>query len=588
MWNEKLKSMQNPRIEFGTIDASVSFEPFDVPDDCFDSLSVCVAEFLFSESEETFERLLNDLGQCPATMIMDMVLDPLGIYVPSEKMIKIDENKIHLRVCEMQKRGASLSFSDLSEIVRIHEDKHALHHLAGDSRSNGEIWIQFGNHPSFILEMLAQLFTFHEVSGDKTKENAFFELERYQSIVYHLWRLFRKCDKERLYWGIRDSYSYVDRIIRILQKLGLYQVSYYQVAAGSFGRDYSDLFLKFGMAFVGWGKGKDKVTKVRSFDRIILKQGRKQIKAVGEVVSRKGKCCGKNTEDREKGDNTKDWLDDFDGWDLPYYCFVTWHEPAGDDRNAAASLTRSTFDGVNQQALKDQAEKILTTYPARDHSPEPPPTPKLNDDEILDFLISEGLRASSAEDFMKNLRRIRLLASYYAINCNWSQISEEETKTFLVIPLLQALGWSEQQMKLEYKCKAGKIDLAMFGLPFKKIDINSPCSPSTSDDECILIIEVKKFDQGLNYASDAGKAYADTFKNCNVVIATNGWCYKLYSRKGSGFSKDPSAYLNLLNPTAKYPLDHTVAGAKEVLAHLLRREHVICQNTSLLSQKGGN
>lgn len=578
MWNEQLKLTENPTIEFGTIDASVSFETFDVPDECFDSLSEYVAEILFSESEETFQRLLSDLGQCLATMTMEAVFDPLGIYMPFEKTIKIDENKIHRCVREMQKRGASLSFSDLSEIVGIHEDKHALHHLAGDSRNNGEIWINFGDYPSFIIEMLAQLFTFHEVNGDRTKEIAFFELERHQSIVYHLWRLFRQCDKERLYWCIRDSYNFLDRIIRILQKIGLHSISYYQVAAGSLGRDYSDLFLKFGMAFVGWGKDYSLMEKIKPGDRLILKQGTQNIKAVGMVVCRYGKCCGNHFKDSDEGKNEfkdrgKNWLDDFDGWDLPHYCFVNWHGLQGGQPFAPnGQLTRSTFQNVNQLALQKQADQIIQQYPAIPHQPEPEPTLRLSDEEILKFLVSEGLRPSSSKDLLAEFERIRLLATFYRENCKWDEISEEETKTFLVIPLLITLGWSEQQIKMEYSCPGGRIDVALFNVPYHKTSNQAHVS-LTANDHCSVIIEVKKFDQGLDYASTSAMTVASTFPNCQAVIASNGWCYKLYLRNEVkvGFPSEPSAYLNILCPTEEYPLDHTVAGAKEVFRHLLRR-----------------
>lgn len=581
MHSEKLMPSQQHRTEYGAVDAKIPMpcEIFHVNDECFDSMSWHVADILFSETDESFEKGLHELGSCPGSVSLgEEVVDPLGIYSPADCLVKIDENKIHRCTVNMRNQGCSIDYQHLSKVVEIHENQHALHHLAGDSRQNGATWTEFRDCPSFILEILAQLFTFYEVSSDTILKNAFIELEKRQDTVYHLWRLFRQCDKERFYWSIRDNYIHVDRMVRIFQKIGVHQISYYQVAAGSFARNYGELFLKFGMAFVGWGKDFNLMKELRVGDRLILKQGTKKIKAVGIVCCRDGKCFGDHYEDSDQGrdqnkDRGKNWLDDFDGWDLPHYCYVRWHEPEEQDCDVKqGKFTRSTFQRINQDTLKDKAEKILKTYPVIHHSPEPEPTTKLDDNEILNFLISEGLRASSGEDFVNNLRRIRFLVSYYATKCDWSKISEDETRTFLVVPLLLALGWSEQQIKLEHKCRNGSIDLAVFNAPYKMlVDDNSK---STPNDRCVLIIETKRFDQGLDYAIDQVIAYAEKeFDECWTVVTTNGWCYKTYARNKitREFERQPSAYLNILCPTDQYPLDPQKGGAKEVFKRLLRR-----------------
>lgn len=88
---------------------------------------------------------------------------------------------------------------------------------------------------------------------------------------------------------------------------------YWQIAAGSRGRDYSSLFIKYGMAFVGGDIPIDTMNNVQEGDIIILKSGLRRILAAGTVVKRNGKFSG-------CGD--KSWLRDFDGWDLQAYCNV--------------------------------------------------------------------------------------------------------------------------------------------------------------------------------------------------------------------------------------------------------------------------
>ncbi|MGA8831915.1 MAG: hypothetical protein ACLQT6_08700 [Desulfomonilaceae bacterium] len=228
---------------------------------------------------------------------------------------------------------------------------------------------------------------------------------------------------------------------------------------------------------------------------------------------------------------------------------------------------------MNQDELKNQADDILKKYPVKPYKPEPDFTQKLSEHEILSFLISEGLRVPSAENFLSELGRIRLLARYYVECCKWESVSEEETRTFLVVPLLMALGWSEQQIKLEYSCGAGVIDVALFDVPFKRTSNPSENTPSTGDDHCVLIIENKRLNQGLDYAHAQAEAYARKFSNCNTIMASNEWCYKLYLRKEGtdDFQEDLSAYLNIISLADKYSLDPQKCGAKEVFRYLLRR-----------------
>ncbi len=329
-------------------------------------------------------------------------------------------------------------------------------------------------------------------------------------------------------------------------------MNYWQIASGSLGREYEDQFLRFGMAFVG---GDDKVaamSKVKEGDRVLLKKGMYKVVAAGEVVNRKGKCQGKDD---------KEWLHDFDGWNLRAYCFVDWHEP--DKPVETEGLTRATIQRVNKKNLRDICDSIIETVPAKeDYDPEPEATELVEYSQILSFLIQEGLRPGSAEELTAAFNRIRLLAQYYYDSSHrWEDIREHETRTFLIIPLLLALGWAEQQLKIELPV-AGRqrADIACFSKPY-----------GGNNEDCIILIETKGFSQGLDYAQDQARGYAEHFPNCQVVLVSNGYCYKAFRRDKDGyFSQTPSAYLNLLKPRDRYPLDpQNVKGSLEALRLLL-------------------
>ena len=248
---------------------------------------------------------------------------------------------------------------------------------------------------------------------------------------------------------------------------------------------------------------------------------------------------------------------DFDGWDLPAYCYVDWHVP--DKPIEIDGLTRATIQRLHQDKHKKIADDLLS-LPVSSFDPEPAETNIIKDDQLLEFLIAEGLRPSSADELTNTLRKIRLLAQYYYTKCQWEDVREHETRSFLVVPLLLALGWSEQQLKIELPCSKGKVDIACFSKAYKR-----------KNEECILIVETKDFSSGLDYAPEQAHRYAEDFPSCRVVLITNGYCYKAYVRQEDGtFNTKPSAYLNLLQPRDRYPLDPVnIDGALGVLKWLL-------------------
>ena len=143
-----------------------------------------------------------------------------------------------------------------------------------------------------------------------------------------------------------------------------------------------------------------------------------------------------------------------------------------------------------------------------------------------------------------------MLADWY--NKNDCEVLEHEIRTFLVIPLLISLGWSEQKIKIEYN----NIDVAVFSKPFKG---NYKESPK-------IIIETKRYADGLHYATEAAKNYARQYKDCTLLIATNGCRYKLYEKNGDTFIE--SGYLNFFDMREHHYLDDNIYGAIQCLIQM--------------------
>lgn len=325
--------------------------------------------------------------------------------------------------------------------------------------------------------------------------------------------------------------------------------TYWAIAAGSSGRDYSDLFLKFGMAFCG---DKKQVAKINVGDTVILKQrkmGKTGISAAGKVVQRDGKHGF--DEGKVSLDKDKEWLLDVDGWSLPAWCYVDWRVLDGDENDSVPGLApRGTISRAKHPNPQKVADKILATGrpPKETEHKGPEETKLVAVQELLETLCREGLIKLPADELQKKVDHIRQLAEYYSENYPWNaNIPEHEARTFLVVPLLLALGWSEQQIKIEL----ANVDIACFSRPYEKW--------KESRENCVAVIETKKYASGLDDAQPQARRYSDKFPNCKALITTNGYCYKIYLKDEKGsFSKDPydpSAYINLLNPRDKYPLN---------------------------------
>lgn len=576
MRDETLILTNQPKYEYGTTDSDFPTNVLSLPDDWLDGLSDLIGDIFFIENDEEFESRLRRLEPFPGASLIQESLDPLGMYYPSNKTIKIDENKIHRCANNMQAQGAKATYDHLSKIIAIHEESHALHHLAGDTQKNNDIWDQFINTPSYVLEMLAQLFTYHEVTSDTELLDAFYELEKRQPIVYHLWRLFRKCPKERLYWCIRDGHHCVLRIIKILEYVGLLKTlkigkrTVWQVAAGDTNRNYADLCLEWDVILNGPGsKGSwpgcrhelenlctsKKVTDIKRFcediaddNIIILRLGTMEVWGVGVVV----------------GDYQ--WNEDFgdvDGWELQHIRRVRWiwkynenNPKAHPKKFPAYSLNfGDTTQRIDYPIVNHWIETIPLTNQKmnRPIAKLPQGSPKIMSmDEIADYLFAKGVGSSSIGRVTDEIKELIRIAKWYDVGEKHNP-SEAETVSYLVIPLLRALGWTPQKMAIEW----GNVDLALFkSLP--------------RDDKTLLaVVEAKP--KGFSCLNAREQAHGYTKKTgrdeCKRLIVTDGIRYGIYLRDPEhDFKKYPDAYLNITRMRESYPILHPSGkcdGAKE-------------------------
>ncbi len=345
-------------------------------------------------------------------------------------------------------------------------------------------------------------------------------------------------------------------------------MNYWQVAAGEGPRDYSDVFLKYGVMFMGAGnpgsfrerpeffkaqKWGTKIValadRVKCNDTVILKKPHHKqwrIIAVGRVT----------------GDY--EWLEQFEdveGWDLQHSRRVEWVKPSC--QTIVDGLSMGTFRRCNRQELQGLACQLLREGIRQPSEEIPQPASRISEEHLVGSLIENGLRPADAEAVIRAIWHVRRLARWYADH-GWN-ISEHEARTFLIAPILLALGWSEQRIKIEWN----HTDVSLFNEPFRR---------GVEHEDPRVILESKRMGTGLDHAERQVRRYARDFPFCNMLVTTTGVRYHLYKKEPDPCKtwdaarmkeKHLSAVLNLFNLKDRHPYLPNVGGAPELFKSLM-------------------
>ena len=345
-------------------------------------------------------------------------------------------------------------------------------------------------------------------------------------------------------------------------------MNYWQVAAGEGARDYSSVFLQFGIMLIGAGNPgsyfdnkayytghhdwRAQVVRfaehVAEGDKVILKRPyhrQWQIRAVGHITG--------NYEYVEQ-------FDDVEGWDLQHCRRVEWvcppkvqDQPEKREMVLVQGLSMGTFKRVCKREAIEKAERILEEGEKQEPKEIPPSAKKVSDEELVESLIGKGLRPADAETVIQAIWRVRRLARWYARYGR--ELSEHEIRTFLIVPIMLALGWSEQRIKIEWK----NTDMSFFHEVYKRAE-----KPS-------MILESKRAWEGLHYAEWQLMKFARQFPECTQLVASDGIRYQLYVKHGSDWNlkKDFKAYANLLNLKDRHPYLEHIGGAPDLFVSLM-------------------
>jgi hypothetical protein len=345
-------------------------------------------------------------------------------------------------------------------------------------------------------------------------------------------------------------------------------MTYWQIANGDASRDYSQVFLDFGVACVGpgrWGSchndtwerlyefqkvPSNEMDRIRHFlrikagNRIILKSGRQKAIAIGDVIEMDGRVY-----------HHSDSFADVDGWDLQHTIRVNWKVLNKDFQGNV--FDRRTVSRFAVQGVIDELEQLaspLEVLKPKHHIHDLSFKPTFDYEYLEQCFVWVGVRTSDAENISKTIRRIERLAHWYLGQKDlWA--GEHEIRTFLVVPLLDALGWAPQQIRIEKEVGRKKMDLLLYASP--------------QDERPCLLIETKRMYEGSAQAIAQALWYIENLDGLNhltTYCVTDGIRYWRYDKGEQGWA--PSAYMNFERPRPKYLAYPHLAGMYDFLLSL--------------------
>jgi len=330
----------------------------------------------------------------------------------------------------------------------------------------------------------------------------------------------------------------------------------WQQACGDTDRDYSRLCLEWDVILNGPGNaGKypdcesilkkqgytsKKINNIWKFatqmfdgDIVVLRLGTNIVIGVGEIVGEY---------------EWSDCFSDVDGWDLQHVRRVRWLWNGLKSPQKFSTYALKQGD-TTQKLTSDIVKDWLTTLSVPEEAYKrhiaylPEPSKPLIQQEIAEYLFERGTSSNSIENLTKEFDELRRIAKWYI---GKPTPSEFETISYLVVPLLRALGWTPQKMAIEWH----NVDIALFDqLP-------------REDKNLSIVVEAKKKGNSCLTAQSQAQGYAQGKANCKRLVVTDGLRYGVFVKVENEYKL--KAYFNLTDLKESYPV-YECSGIKEAL-----------------------
>lgn len=331
----------------------------------------------------------------------------------------------------------------------------------------------------------------------------------------------------------------------------------WQIATGDPGRDYGELFFDHDMMIMGpsdlgnamlnnyaIGQPNSSYRQVHRFaygpklgDRVLMRFAHDVI-GVGQIP----------LEDEYQYSFDENFRCVY-SWDLCHCRRVIWSEnyELGDLAFVYQSAKQKpTFTQVHEPHIVNIVRDIDDAYFERPLTELPDIDSSIYSDEELGVeLFRAGISNKNIGDILIALQQAERLCAWY--ERGGRSPSENEVVSHIILPLFLGLGWSHQQIAVEWN----KVDMAFF----KKTPTNS--------ENCVMVLEAKGLGSGLSDALKQPKSYVQNLKLTNVkhILTTDGENLFMYEKSGREWIANPTGYLNV---------------------SFLQKQYVVPRNTSLV------
>ena len=336
----------------------------------------------------------------------------------------------------------------------------------------------------------------------------------------------------------------------------------WQIKAGDSTRDYSKVFLHYGVMLIGSGEDGDYRKHKRQYDHREYRYFAEEAVKGDLVVLTRARERNK-WEAVAVGKITSEYLyvpafSDVEGFSLQHCRQVEWKEPSHLRPVRGLAWFGGTICHLNNPQAVARAKQIWEEGTPKKSEPIPDEPEELSPKELNDLLAAKRLPRKRAECIVKKIEDLQRLADWYYDVDLYDEVSEDEARTFLVVPFVKSLGWDEKQMRIEWEHR----DVVLFDSQY----------PRKRKQELLILIETKRLGDGLGDAPERQAAdYAKKNPTCDRLVVTDGIRYKMFTKPTPFGGWIFSHYLNVWTPTQAHPYEPKVAGAVSFLLKMLPR-----------------
>lgn len=332
----------------------------------------------------------------------------------------------------------------------------------------------------------------------------------------------------------------------------------WQIATGEPGRDYRSLFFDHDIMIMGpsrlgdaslgryaRGNANSPDRQVHNFTHAPKAGDRVLMRFAHEVIG-----VGQIPLEEESQYSFDETFRSIYGWDLCHCRRVIWamnYELGNLASVYQTAKQKPTFTQVHEQYIVKMVRDIDNAYFQRPLKEMPNIDSSVYTEEELGVeLFRAGISNKNIDDILGALQQAARLCSWYP-KCGRNP-SENEIVSHIILPLFLGLGWSHQQIAVEWN----KIDMAFF----KKTP--------TSKENCVMVLEAKGLGKALSDVLEQPKNYVENLELANVkhILTTDGENLFMYERPGSEWIPNPIGYINVKT---------------------LQKQYILPKNTSLVS-----